>query len=199
MLRKGPWNFDRSLLLIREFDGNLQMKDICIIEVSFWIRVYDLPLMARNEYVYKLVGDTLGQLEEADLDHGEVEWGEFMRLRVGIDIKKRILRRKHLNIALMEPVWVCFLYERLPDLCFYYGVLGHSHRECHLWTMLKDKCEKDGFPYKNWLKAGPNGGGGGSAKQGSKPLEPNTPVKQASQPPRLLLQPLCYQACRRLL
>lgn len=46
LLRDGPWNFDHCLLLTLEYNGKLQTKNIHITEASFWIRVYDLPLMA---------------------------------------------------------------------------------------------------------------------------------------------------------
>lgn len=80
------------LIVSREFDGHIQTKNICIDEDLFWIRVHDLPLMAQNEYVSKLIGGALGQLEEIDLVYGEFEWGEFMRLRVSIDITRPLLQ-----------------------------------------------------------------------------------------------------------
>lgn len=36
--------------------------------------------MARNEYVSKKLGEKLGTVEEVDLEKGEVEWGEYMRV-----------------------------------------------------------------------------------------------------------------------
>lgn len=44
-------------------------------QVSFWVRVHDHPLMARNEYVGREVGGAMGIMEVVDLDYGEVEWG----------------------------------------------------------------------------------------------------------------------------
>lgn len=43
---------------------------------------------------------------------------------------------------------------------FCYGHLGHGHKECLHWTTLKEKCEKEGMLYGNWLRAGYVGGGG---------------------------------------
>lgn len=42
----------------------------------FWVRVYGLMLMARNEYIGWLIGNSLGRFEEIDVAHGEVDWGE---------------------------------------------------------------------------------------------------------------------------
>lgn len=67
------------------------MTNICLREATFWVQVYDLPLMARNEYVGREVGAAMGAVKEVDVDYGEVEWGEFMRIRVTIDITKPLL------------------------------------------------------------------------------------------------------------
>lgn len=94
VLRDGPWNFDQCLLLVCEFNGNLQKKDIRIIEAFFWIRVYDLTLMAWNENIGKLIKEALEKLKEIDLAFGEFEWGEFMHLWVSIDIIRPLMRSK---------------------------------------------------------------------------------------------------------
>lgn len=81
--------------------------------------------MARNEYVGRCVGAALGRLEEVDVDLGEVECGEYIRIIVALDMTKPLLCRKKLNIGLLEPVWLSFSYERLHDFCFCCGLLGH--------------------------------------------------------------------------
>lgn len=55
--REGSWN----LIVVKNFVGSQQVKNIKMVEESFWIRVYDLPLSARNEYIVgRLIGDSLG-------------------------------------------------------------------------------------------------------------------------------------------
>lgn len=109
--------------------------------------MYDLPIMAKNEYTKREIGVVLGRVEEVGIDEGEVEWGEFMRIRASIKDSKPLLRWKRLNIGLSKLVWVRFEYERLPDICFSCGVLGHGHKECPKWEKWKQQCEIEGFPY----------------------------------------------------
>lgn len=101
-----------------------------MVEATFWIRVFDLPLAARNECTDRLIGNSLGKFKEIDLDNGEVEWVEFMRLRVTLDITRPLLRCKKLSTESSGSVWVYIKYERLPDFCFCCGILRHSHKEC---------------------------------------------------------------------
>lgn len=66
-------NFDKSLILLEECERGQQVKNISFKEASFWVRVYDLPLMARNEYIGHVNGGAMGRVEEMDLDDGEVK------------------------------------------------------------------------------------------------------------------------------
>ncbi|XP_042968967.1 uncharacterized protein At4g02000-like [Carya illinoinensis] len=130
VMREGPWLFDKHLVLLKEFDGRLQIGKIELVHAPFWVRLHDLPLMACNEYIGRLVGGALGEVLEVDLDKAEMEWGEYMRVKVLINIFKPLLRRKRMIVEDGVSCWVHFSYERLPDLCFHCGILGHTLKEC---------------------------------------------------------------------
>lgn len=36
----GPWSFEKHLLLMKEFEGDLQMSKIQFTEASFWVHLY---------------------------------------------------------------------------------------------------------------------------------------------------------------
>lgn len=40
--------------------------------------------------------NSIGCSEEVDVEAGEFAWGEYMRVRVGLDVMKLLLRRKKL-------------------------------------------------------------------------------------------------------
>lgn len=75
VIHDDPWNFDKCLILTKEFEREHQVKNIRMEEAMFWIRIHDLPLMAMNEHVGQCVGEALGRLIEVDVNVGEVEWG----------------------------------------------------------------------------------------------------------------------------
>lgn len=41
--------------------------------------------MAQNEFIGEMVGNSLGKLEEVDLKAREIEWGEFMSVKIRMD------------------------------------------------------------------------------------------------------------------
>ncbi|XP_042974654.1 uncharacterized protein At4g02000-like [Carya illinoinensis] len=151
VVREGPWSFDKHLVLLKEFDSLIQISKLELVKAPFWVRIHDLPLIARNEYIGKLVGSALGEVLEVDLDKGEMELEEYMRVRVMLDISKPFLRWKRLNVGKGASCWVNFSYERLPDLCFFCGVLGHTLKDCEFTD--PEKLDPTKLPYGQWLRA----------------------------------------------
>ncbi|XP_042988686.1 uncharacterized protein LOC122316216 [Carya illinoinensis] len=153
VLREGPWSFDKHLLLVQEVDGNKQVQQIKIREASFWVRLHDLPLRARNDRVGHRIGAKIGRVLEVDLDSGELAWGDFLRVRVSLDIRKPLLRGTRFSMGFEDSCWVRFSYERLSTFCFYCGCLGHGDRECERKTQAVPGASDDSFPYGSWLRA----------------------------------------------
>lgn len=131
--RERPWSFDKHLVLLKDFEGEFLINNITITKAAFWIRLYDLPLYAMNEHVARLIGDSIGSVEEIDVKKGEVAWGEFIRVTVRLNITKPLMRGKRINLGPHGSCWVRFVYDRLPNFCYVCGRLGHNHRDCSCW------------------------------------------------------------------
>lgn len=100
------------------------------MKALFWIYLHDLPLMARNVYMGCLIRNSFSQVVEVDREEDEVTWGEYLRMRININITKPHLRGKGVNIRIDKPYWIRFSYERLPNFCYICGRLGHGMKEC---------------------------------------------------------------------
>lgn len=87
-------------------------------------------MMACNEYIGVLIGNSIGRLEQVDVETGEVVWGEYMRIRVSLDITKPLMWKNKFTIGNLPPTWIHFSYERLLDYCYGYGIIGHNCKEC---------------------------------------------------------------------
>lgn len=65
----------KCLVLTKDFEGTYQINKLLFTEVSFWVRLCDLPLNLMNETVGRLVGDSIAYIVEMDVDRREVAWG----------------------------------------------------------------------------------------------------------------------------
>lgn len=54
----------------------------------------------------------------------------FFRVRVGINVKKAIPTGCWVPRKDLPNAWVVFRYERMQDLCYNCGILGHDQRSC---------------------------------------------------------------------
>ncbi|CAJ2652060.1 unnamed protein product [Trifolium pratense] len=155
--RNGPWSFDRNLLILNKISGNEQPSELAMDHVSFWVRVYDLPLKLRSEGIAKKLGNTVGTFEEMDFKDIN-RMGKFLRMRVSVDLKKPLKRGTKLNFQGKE-IWVDYKYERLPNFCFACGRIGHQMRDCEdiedhdevQYSELEEKQQA----FSPWLRASP--------------------------------------------
>ncbi|KAK7856350.1 hypothetical protein CFP56_023717 [Quercus suber] len=73
--------------------------------------------------------------------------------RVGIDIAKPL--RKGRKLALRDGLdnWVCFKYERMPNICHWCGKLTHMDRECPIWLKGKNTLKEAEQQFAPWMRA----------------------------------------------
>ncbi|XP_058782089.1 uncharacterized protein LOC131656370 [Vicia villosa] len=157
VLKNGPWSFDRNLLVLARVSGEEQPSELNMHFGTFWIRVYELPLMLRSESMARKLGGILGDFEEMDLKEAHRN-GRFLRLKVKVDLKKplkrgTVIRFKEKNLR------VYFKYERLPTFCFICGRVGHLMKDCEEIGDLSDESyedlEEQDLSYGAWLRASP--------------------------------------------
>ena len=53
----------------------------------------------------------------------------YLRVRVKIDVTKKLVRGKKVMIEGGEQRWINFRYERLPNFCYRCGLLNHDLRD----------------------------------------------------------------------
>lgn len=110
--------------------------------------------MARNEFVGWLLGEKIGIVEEVDVDEGEMAQGEYLQVRVTLQVSQLLLRGSIFAIGGGEVVWVCFSYERLPNFCYLCGYLGHGEKECTFVPASSQLSSMKNLPYGMRLRVG---------------------------------------------
>ncbi|KAK7827709.1 hypothetical protein CFP56_030881 [Quercus suber] len=53
-----------------------------------------------------------------------------LRVKVRLDVTKRLVRGKKITVEGGESRWVNFKYERLPNFCYRCGLLNHALKDC---------------------------------------------------------------------
>ncbi|KAL8462658.1 hypothetical protein ACS0TY_033619 [Phlomoides rotata] len=67
ILNHEPWHFDKNVILLKELDSREQPSTVVFSAATFWVRLYDLPMAARNSTSIEKIGGCIGDMVEIDL------------------------------------------------------------------------------------------------------------------------------------
>ena len=81
----------------------------------------------------KKICSVLGEVSTS-IDPKLYDGGHFIRVKVSIDLSLPLCRGKLISFGESgKQVWILFKYERLPNLCYWYGRLTHYDRDSEPW------------------------------------------------------------------
>ena len=84
-----------------------------------------MPITWMHRDMVQELGEYIGSVEEVDTDEEGNCIGEIVRLRISMDITKPLQKILEVETEDEGSIPILILYERLPDLCFYCGLIGH--------------------------------------------------------------------------
>lgn len=83
-----------------------------------------------TEQMARQFGAFIGEFVEYDAKAVAAGLRTFMRVRVLVDIRQPLKRKKKLILAKQKEIFAMFKYERLTTFCFISGRLGHGESFC---------------------------------------------------------------------
>ena len=88
MFYQQPWSFNKSLVVMKDFDGHNTPKSIEISWCPFWVQIHGIPLRKMNEKVAQAIGKSIVEV----LDNGgeKAAWGRYLRVRILINVHKAL-------------------------------------------------------------------------------------------------------------
>ncbi|KAH1081471.1 hypothetical protein J1N35_021232 [Gossypium stocksii] len=119
--------------------------------VPFWIRFYNVPLGWMKGLAALMLGGAVGEVMAIDWRDRECGWGEYIRVRVWLDITKPLRRVVKMGTQ-TGPLKVPMVkYERLPNFCYGRGLIGHSVEACKT-VKLTEGMEEADLQFGEWLR-----------------------------------------------
>jgi 14-3-3 protein epsilon len=130
VLQGGPWAFNNQMLILERVQLGVQIENIPLHHVDFWVQVHNLPTGLMAERVGKTLANFIGSFVEYDKNNTGSFWREYMRIRVRVDIRQPL--KKDTKVKNQGGSWctVNFKYEKLGVFCFVCGLLGHGENRC---------------------------------------------------------------------
>ncbi|XP_065621980.1 uncharacterized protein At4g02000-like [Quercus suber] len=148
-----PWTFDKNIVVFREVAEVEEVPSLEFFGVNFWVQMHNLPPTSLNQATGEAIGNSIGKVIDVADPEDDGEGGEFLRVRISIDITKPLPRCRKLWSEGKQIGWVGLKYERLPNFCYWCGRLTHGEKECELWLRSKGGLKKDEQQFGDWMRA----------------------------------------------
>jgi hypothetical protein len=150
VLEGRPWVFEGSLFLVEDYDGFTTPSQMSFEKAVFWVQLHNLPLGCMSLSIGRQIGSSVGQVEAIDIDEKGMGWGESLRVKVQIDLRKPLPRGRMLKVRGVLK-WIAFKYEKLPKYCFQCGLIRHGVTGCTKKSQYR--VQESDFEYGPWLRA----------------------------------------------
>jgi hypothetical protein len=165
-----PWTFDGDLVSLAEFDGITPPSQLEFEKAAFWVRMFELPLACMSKEMGQRIGASVGTVEEVEVDDEGVGWGEYLRVRIILDLSKPLSRVRFIKLR-DKSIWIPFRYEKIPRFCFKCGTIRHGDRGCVRPGGRRSQEKENEVQFGPWLRVTPPGnrggrGGGGRGRYG---------------------------------
>jgi hypothetical protein len=180
VLQGGPWMFDNHMLILDRVQLGVQIENIPLHHVDFWVQVHNLPVGLMAEKVGKKLANYIGSFVEYDKNNNTSIWRQYMRLRVRVDVRQPLKKESKVKNQGGEWCIIKFKYERLGVFCFVCGIMGHAENKCEVrfakeiddgvreWSneLRAEPRRRSGRQTSRWLKE--EGGGSGNSNGGER-------------------------------
>ena len=87
-----PRTYEKQLILLKEFVGDQVPKEILLWQSPFWVQIHNLPLNGRIRETGWEISSKLGEVMEVDVAKSGVQWGRYLRVKVKMDVTKKLVR-----------------------------------------------------------------------------------------------------------
>ena len=128
------WNYDKHLVSLRRLEKNVPMKDLEFNRTLIWVQLHDLPLGDMNPCSAYEIGKVIGEVQPGFTKWDSQDGSSFMCIRVRVDTSKPLCHGRKICLEDGSVSQVRFKYERLPNLCYWCGLMTHADKDCDLWV-----------------------------------------------------------------
>jgi hypothetical protein len=130
VVHQGPWTFRGWAVLIEDYDGKEDPEKIPFNGLYIWAQIHGIPELYRKTNVLDDLARKIGKTKEVQMNPKLYFEGNYVRLRVLIDVGKPLMRFVSLMIEGEGRKRLPVKYEKIPFFCKHCGLLGHDHEEC---------------------------------------------------------------------
>lgn len=126
LLNAGPWHFWNDVVLFADLDGKENPPDVCLDSFNIWAQIQGLLIFLKTEEMGWILCKKLGTVLAVSHRNKKIT-DDHLRVHVEHKVDKPL--RKYVDTTptgSKKEIHYYVMYEKLPNLCFCYGFVGHA-------------------------------------------------------------------------
>jgi hypothetical protein len=150
-----PWTLKGAHLVLKKWRPELTWQEVDFSSSTFWVQVHGLPSLWHDKANLLRIGNRIGKVLDVDLvGDAPPIWHRFTRLRIEIDISAPLISGMFLHRSDLNKLWLALKYERLPEICYNCGIIGHDSKVCNLsHVMILNQFGFKFLAFGDWLRS----------------------------------------------
>ena len=152
VLELESWSYNKHLVVFQRTLVVEAAPSLDYSRSSFWIQLHNVPEHLLTSKTSESVGRTLGRVLQVANPEDDRAGGEFLKVRISLDISHPLPRCCKLWVEGKLVGWVGIKYERLPNFCYWCGQVIHGDRDYEMWLCSKGRLRKEDQQYGDWLR-----------------------------------------------
>ncbi|KAM0907292.1 hypothetical protein ACQ4PT_016219 [Festuca glaucescens] len=127
----GPWRYKDDAVLVRKLKEGEDPETTQFESVPIWVQYKNIPFYLLTKALARDLAARTGKFIYIDNNaRGDLN-DKILRARVWMPFGCPLLRGIPIEDELTdEEVMVSLRYERLPNFCLFYGIVGHNKQNC---------------------------------------------------------------------
>ncbi|KAL4278110.1 hypothetical protein GQ457_03G017360 [Hibiscus cannabinus] len=130
ILKRGPRVFNDDWFVILPLNPLFSIDEYFFTNIIIWVRILRVQIGLMSESLGRSLGACIGSVVGTDMRIIDGNMGEFMRVRINIDVTKPLRRCVALGGCGTKPRLCPLQYEKLPNFCHGCGLIGHLVIDC---------------------------------------------------------------------
>lgn len=130
MWKRKPWSVNGGHLLLKEWSPAVPFRELDFNFSAFWVQIHGLPLCFMTKANAKKIGGICPVVLSCEVSSRTNFIGKrYIGLQVEVDLRKPV-PSGFLHSLAGRKMWIQFRYERMVELCYKCGVIGHGQSNC---------------------------------------------------------------------
>lgn len=140
-MRKAAWFIMNKLMCVEFWIPEVSPHEVFFDLTPVWIQIHNLPMKYLNSVNAATILRKVGKVVEIEepIVEGRI-LRTIIRARVILDITIQLPSGCWIPRKGFPWIWAIYKYERLQDLCFNCGIIGHEQRHCKVPRVMLAYC-----------------------------------------------------------